>query len=83
MSSSSSFAATPSMAASGRHDRGRMALILGTNGVTICAAKPVVIVTVAELAIESFFPADPETGRLLRDAWPATRAEGAGPAMTR
>jgi transcriptional regulator with XRE-family HTH domain len=35
-------------------------------------------VTVAELAIESFFPADAETGRLLRDAWPATRAEGAG-----
>jgi transcriptional regulator with XRE-family HTH domain len=35
-------------------------------------------VTVAELAIESFFPADADTGRLLRDAWPATPAEAAG-----
>ena len=39
-------------------------------------------VTVAELAIESFLPADAETGRLLRHAWPAIRAEGAGPVMT-
>jgi hypothetical protein len=43
MPSPSSLAATPSMAASGRHDRGRMALVLRDNGATICAAKPVVI----------------------------------------
>ena len=43
MPSPSSLAATPSMAASGRHDRGRMALMLRDNGATICAAKPVVV----------------------------------------
>ena len=43
MPSPSSLAAMPSMAASGRHDRGRMALILRDNGATICAAKPVVV----------------------------------------
>ena len=43
MPSPSSLAATLSMAASGRQDRGRMALILVDNGATICAAKPVVI----------------------------------------